>query len=67
MLIAEKGIDGRRPSSSKCQRVNKRCRLWAGKQASPYIPFVNFAPVVQGTKHFTAIFLTTVGVNGVLV
>ena len=38
--------------------------LWAGKQASPYVPFVNIAPVVAGTNGISPIFLTTVGVTG---
>ena len=38
--------------------------LWTGKQASPYIPFVNFAPIVAGTNGISPIFLTTVGVTG---
>jgi len=38
--------------------------LWAGQQASPYVPFVNFAPVVAGTNGISPIFLTTVGVTG---
>jgi aconitate hydratase 2/2-methylisocitrate dehydratase len=38
--------------------------LWTGKQASPYVPFVNIAPVVAGTNGISPIFLTTVGVTG---
>jgi len=38
--------------------------LWTGKQASPYIPFVNYAPIVAGTNGISPIFLTTVGVTG---
>jgi len=38
--------------------------LWAGKQASPYVPFVNIAPVVAGTNGISPIFLTTVDVTG---
>ena len=37
--------------------------LWIGKQASPYVPFINFA-VVAGTNGISPIFLTTVGVTG---
>ena len=38
--------------------------LWTGIQASPYIPFVNIAPIVAGTNGISPIFLTTVGVTG---
>ncbi|MEM1305473.1 MAG: aconitase family protein, partial [Planctomycetota bacterium] len=34
------------------------------KQASPYVPFINIAPVVAGTNGISPIFLTTVGVTG---
>ncbi|MCP4324736.1 MAG: bifunctional aconitate hydratase 2/2-methylisocitrate dehydratase, partial [Alteromonadales bacterium] len=61
MLIAEKGTMG--VGSSRMSGVNN-VALWAGEQASPYIPFVNFAPVVAGTNGITPIFLTTVGVTG---
>jgi aconitate hydratase 2/2-methylisocitrate dehydratase len=61
MLIAEKGTMG--VGSSRMSGINN-VALWAGKQASPYIPFVNFAPVVAGTNGISPIFLTTVGVTG---
>jgi len=61
MLIAEKGTMG--VGSSRMSGVNN-VALWAGKQASPYVPFVNFAPVVAGTNGISPIFLTTVGVTG---
>jgi len=61
MLIAEKGTMG--VGSSRMSGVNN-VALWAGEQASPYIPFVNFAPVVAGTNGISPIFLTTVGVTG---
>ena len=61
MLIAEKGTMG--VGSSRMSGVNN-VALWAGKQASPYIPFVNIAPVVAGTNGISPIFLTTVGVTG---
>ena len=32
--------------------------------ASPYVPFINIAPVVAGTNGISPIFLTTVGVTG---
>jgi aconitate hydratase 2/2-methylisocitrate dehydratase len=35
-----------------------------GKQASPYVPFVNIAPIVGGTNGISPIFLTTVDVTG---
>ena len=38
--------------------------LWTGKQASPYVPFVNNAPIVAGTNGISPIFQTTVGVTG---
>ena len=38
--------------------------LWTGKQASPYVPFVNIFPVVAGTNGISPIFLTTVSVTG---
>ena len=61
MLIAEKGTMG--VGSSRMSGVNN-VALWTGKQASPYIPFVNFAPVVAGTNGISPIFLTTVSVTG---
>lgn len=61
MMIAEKGTMG--VGSSRMSGVNN-VALWAGEQASPYVPFVNFAPVVGGTNGISPIFLTTVGVTG---
>ena len=61
MLVAEKGTMG--VGSSRMSGVNN-VALWTGTQASPYIPFVNFAPVVAGTNGISPIFLTTVGVTG---
>lgn len=61
MLIAEKGTMG--VGSSRMSGVNN-VSLWTGNQASPYVPFVNFAPVVAGTNGISPIFLTTVGVTG---
>jgi aconitate hydratase 2/2-methylisocitrate dehydratase len=61
MLIAEKGTMG--VGSSRMSGVNN-VALWAGKQASPYVPFVNFAPIVGGTNGISPIFLTTVDVTG---
>jgi len=61
MLIAEKGTMG--VGSSRMSGVNN-CALWTGTQASPYVPFVNIAPIVAGTNGISPIFLTTVGVTG---
>ncbi len=61
MLVAEKGTMG--VGSSRMSGVNN-VALWTGKQASPYVPFVNVAPVVAGTNGISPIFLTTVGVTG---
>ena len=46
MLIAEKGTMGvgsSRMSECKCSLVDR-------KKASPYIPFINIAPVIAGTN-----------------
>ena len=61
MLIAEKGTMG--VGSSRMSGVNN-VALWTGKKASPYIPFVNSAPIVGGTNGISPIFLTTVDVTG---
>ena len=61
MLVAEKGTMG--VGSSRMSGVNN-VALWTGKQASPYVPFVNIAPIVAGTNGVSPIFLTTVGVTG---
>ena len=61
MLVAEKGTMG--VGSSRMSGVNN-VALWTGKQASPYVPFVNIAPVVGGTNGISPIFGTTVGVTG---
>ena len=61
MLIAEKGTMG--VGSSRMSGVNN-VALWAGTPASPYVPFVNIAPVVAGTNGISPIFLTTVDVTG---
>ncbi|MBA4089375.1 MAG: bifunctional aconitate hydratase 2/2-methylisocitrate dehydratase [Sphingobium sp.] len=61
MLIAEKGTMG--VGSSRMSGVNN-VALWAGKQQSPYVPFVNYAPVVAGTNGISPIFATTVDVTG---
>ena len=60
MLIAEKGTMG--VGSSRMSGVNN-VALWTGKQASPYVPFVNIAPIVAGTNGISPIFLTTVDVT----
>lgn len=61
MLIADKGTMG--VGSSRMSGVNN-VALWAGVPASPYVPFVNIAPVVAGTNGISPIFLTTVDVTG---
>ncbi len=61
MMIAEKGTMG--VGSSRMSGVNN-VALWTGKQSSPYIPFVNIAPIVGGTNGISPIFLTTVAVTG---
>ena len=61
MLIAEKGTMG--VGSSRMSGINN-VALWCGKQASPYVPFINFAPIVAGTNGISPIFLTTVSVTG---
>ena len=61
MLIAEKGTMG--VGSSRMSGVNN-VALLTGKKTSPYVPFVNNAPIVAGTNGISPIFLTTVGVTG---
>lgn len=61
MLLAEKGTMG--VGSSRMSGVNN-VALWTGIQASPYVPFINIAPIIAGTNGISPIFLTTVGVTG---
>ncbi|MFN4008620.1 MAG: bifunctional aconitate hydratase 2/2-methylisocitrate dehydratase [Pannonibacter sp.] len=61
MMIAEKGTMG--VGSSRMSGVNN-VALWTGQPASPYVPFVNIAPIVAGTNGISPIFLTTVDVTG---
>ena len=61
MLVAEKGTMG--VGSSRMSGVNN-VALWTGKPGSPYVPFVNIAPIIGGTNGTSPIFLTTVGVTG---
>ena len=61
MLIADKGTMG--VGSSRMSGVNN-VALWTGVPFSPYVPFINFAPVIAGTNGIAPIFLTTVGVTG---
>jgi aconitate hydratase 2/2-methylisocitrate dehydratase len=61
MLVAEKGTMG--VGSSRMSGVNN-VALWIGNQASPFVPFINIAPVVAGTNGISPIFLTTVDVTG---
>jgi aconitate hydratase 2/2-methylisocitrate dehydratase len=43
--------------SSRMSGVNN-VALWTGK--SPYVPFINIAPIIAGTNGISPIFLTTV-------
>lgn len=61
MLVAEKGTMG--VGSSRMSGVNN-VALWTGIPSSPYVPFINIAPVIGGTNGVSPIFLTTVGVTG---
>ena len=61
MLVAEKGTMG--VGSSRMSGINN-VALLTGKKVSPYIPFINYAPIVAGTNGISPIFLTTVGVTG---
>jgi len=61
MLVAEKGTMG--VGSSRMSGVNN-VALWTGISSSPYVPFINIAPVIAGTNGIAPIFLTTVGVTG---
>ncbi|MCH2230758.1 MAG: bifunctional aconitate hydratase 2/2-methylisocitrate dehydratase [Crocinitomicaceae bacterium] len=61
MLIAEKGTMG--VGSSRMSGVNN-VALWTGISSSPYVPFINIAPVIAGTNGIAPIFYTTVGVTG---
>ena len=61
MIVAEKGTMG--VGSSRMSGINN-VALWTGKESSPYIPFVNYFPIVAGTNGISPIFMTTVGVTG---
>lgn len=61
MLVAEKGTMG--VGSSRMSGVNN-VALWTGIKSSPYVPFINIAPIIAGTNGISPIFLTTVGVTG---
>jgi len=61
MIVAEKGTMG--VGSSRMSGVNN-VALWTGKPSSPYVPFVNYAPIVGGTNGISPIFGTTVDVTG---
>ena len=61
MLIADKGTMG--VGSSRMSGVNN-VALWTGIKSSPYVPFINIAPVIAGTNGISPIFLTTVSVTG---
>ena len=53
MLLAEKGTMG--VGSSRMSGVNN-VALWIGEKASPYIPFINIAPIVAGTNGISQFF-----------
>lgn len=61
MLVADKGTMG--VGSSRMSGVNN-VALWTGIKSSPYVPFINIAPIIAGTNGISPIFLTTVGVTG---
>jgi len=61
VLIADKGTMG--VGSSRMSGVNN-VALWTGIKSSPYVPFINIAPVIAGTNGISPIFLTTVSVTG---
>lgn len=61
MLIADKGTMG--VGSSRMSGVNN-VALWTGIKSSPYVPFINIAPIIAGTNGISPIFLTTVSVTG---
>jgi len=61
MMIAEKGTMG--VGSSRMSGVNN-VALWTGEPTSPYIPFLNNAPIVAGTNGISPIFMTALGVTG---
>jgi len=61
MLVSDKGTMG--VGSSRMSGVNN-VALWIGKKASPYVPFINIAPIVAGTNGISPIFMTTVDVTG---
>jgi aconitate hydratase 2/2-methylisocitrate dehydratase len=61
MLVAEKGTMG--VGSSRMSGVNN-VALWTGISSSPYVPFINIAPIVGGTNGISPIFQTTIGVTG---
>ena len=61
VMCRGKRDDGRRfIADVQCEQRGSLDR----KQASPYVPFINIAPVVAGTNGISPIFLTTVGVTG---
>ncbi len=61
LLVADKGTMG--VGSSRMSGVNN-VALWIGQKASKYVPFINIAPIVGGTKGISPIFMTTVDVTG---
>ena len=57
MLVAEKGTMG--VGSSRMSGINN-VALWTGKKSSPYVPFVNYFPIVAGTNGISPIFMTII-------
>ena len=53
MLVADKGTMG--VGSSRMSGVNN-VALWIGREASPFVPFINIAPIVAGTNGISPIF-----------
>ena len=54
VMLMQKGTMG--VGSSRMSGVNN-VALWTGKPSSPYVPFVNIAPIVGGTNGISPIFL----------
>ena len=61
LLVSDKGTMG--VGSSRMSGINN-VALWIGEKSSPYIPFINIAPIVGGTNGISPIFMTTVDVTG---
>ena len=55
LLVSDKGTMG--VGSSRMSGINN-VALWIGEKSSPYIPFINIAPIVGGTNGISPIFMT---------